>query len=477
MLEPIRQYAAEKLQESGEAQTVRDRHLSCFLALSEEAEPELRGARQGVWLERLETEHDNLRTALAWALERERTELGLRLAAALEWFWSVRGHFREGVGWLERALAGGTAASAARAKALSSLGRILRQQGNLGRAEPYYEEALALYEGLGDRRHVAELRASLGWLALDQGDAVRATASLEASLRVARESGNRTPTTWALNGLAVIAFDSGDFERARRLWGEALEVNRELGNAAGTLDILVNMGYTELARGDHERATVLLEESLALSREMGYKGAMATSLLSLGIAAMLKGDLNRAKALIEESLTNNLELGVKTEIAEGLEGLAGVMGALGADLRAARLWGAASALREAIGVAWGLAERMVHEPMLAAARARLDEAVWESAFAEGRAMELEEAVKYALSEEEIVPPAVSTASEEPSISLQASDLTHREKEIAALVTQGLSNRQIARELFISERTVENHVANVLRKLGLHSREHVAARLG
>ena len=101
MLEPIRQYAAEKLQESGEAQTVRDRHLSCFLALSEEAEPELRGARQGVWLERLETEHDNLRTALAWALERERTELGLRLAAALEWFWSVRGHFREGVSWLE----------------------------------------------------------------------------------------------------------------------------------------------------------------------------------------------------------------------------------------------------------------------------------------------------------------------------------------------------------------------------------------
>jgi len=115
--------------------------------------------------------------------------------------------------------------------------------------------------------------------------------------------------------------------------------------------------------------------------------------------------------------------------------------------------------------------------MLAAIHARLDEAIWESAFAEGRAMGLEEAVEYALSEEEIVPPATLTAPEKPSISLQASDLTHREKEIAALVTQGLSNRQIAAELFISERTVENHVANVLRKLGLHSREQVAARLG
>jgi DNA-binding NarL/FixJ family response regulator len=143
-------------------------------------------------------------------------------------------------------------------------------------------------------------------------------------------------------------------------------------------------------------------------------------------------------------------------------------------VRAARLWGAAEGLRETFDISWTVAERMLHEPRLAAARTQLGTAAWQAAFAEGKAMELEEAVEYALSEDDSSMIASRTPEQTSSTAPRPSALTRREREVVKLVAQGLTNRQIAEELVLSERTVENHVRNILKKLKLSSRSEVAA---
>jgi DNA-binding CsgD family transcriptional regulator len=172
-------------------------------------------------------------------------------------------------------------------------------------------------------------------------------------------------------------------------------------------------------------------------------------------------------------LTIEVELGNKIDMAEDLEGLAEAAGALWQDLRAARLWGAAAALRKDTGVTWASAERMLHEPQLLAARSRIHQAIWEAGFAEGQAMGLEEAVGYALSEEETTT-ASSQAPTQPLAHEQPPALTAWEREVAAMVGRGLSNRQIGSELHLSERTIEKHVSKILRKLELSSRTEIAA---
>jgi tetratricopeptide (TPR) repeat protein len=401
MLETISEYAQERLEESEAAEEIRRLHAEFYLELAEEAEPRLRGPEVVTSLGRLETEHDNMRAALSWSLESGEAELGLRLGVALLWFWSARGYWSEGARWLEKSLAkGGTAEPATRAGALFSLGIVLGRQSDFRRAEACQEEAIALYEELGDQRRAAESFAHLAWMVAFRGDTTRATALFEKSLAAARESGNLRPIPSTLNGLAYIAFESEAFERAQRLWGRALALNREQGNVLEVATVLNSMGYAELARGNQERARALLEESLPLNRELGNKHGVAHCLMALGIAATLQGEPEWAKALLKESLTIAVELGSKSEIAETLECLAAANGALGEHVRAARLWGMAGALRGAIDIPWWSAERLLHEPQLVAARSRTDEATWEMAFAEGRNMALEEAVEYALSEKE-----------------------------------------------------------------------------
>ena len=199
---------------------------------------------------------------------------------------------------------------------------------------------------------------------------------------------------------------------------------------------------------------------------------MADVVLCLGLTALLEDDPEQAKLLLQDSLAIDLKLERKAELAEGLEGLAEAAGALGQDLRAARLWGAADELRR-VSRPWSSTERMVHEPQLVAARSRLDQDAWEKSFAEGQAMGLQGAVEYALAEEEpaMLAPA---ASEQPSVEEMPATLTIREREVALLVARGLTNRQVARQLSISERTAANHVAKILRKLGLSSRAQIAS---
>jgi predicted ATPase/DNA-binding SARP family transcriptional activator/DNA-binding CsgD family transcriptional regulator len=470
LLEPVRQYAQEKLAVSREAEAVGRRHTEFFYALAEEAEPELSRPQQAQWLDRLETEHDNLRAALAWAIERE-IDLGPRMAGALCRFWHTRGYLSEGRRYLEEAVARSDVVPATvRAKALDGLGWIAEPQGDYERARVAYEESLELYRSSNDKRGVANALGDLGSLALDRGDYTRATSLLEESLTLHRELGSKEDVVGVLNGLGVLASARGDREQSISFFSEALALSRGTGSVRRNAVSLGNLGITMLVHGDTEQATVVLEESLALLRDIGDSSNIAIGLMYSALAALTRGDHERVEALSLESLKLLQKGEDKQHIPDCLEIMAGGAGARGRAQRAAWLWGAAEAMREDIGVPLQPEDRKLLDPYLATARSSLGEAVWQSTLAEGRAMMSEQAIEYALSAEEPgFPPPVARRS-----GVGSAVLTPREEEVAILVSYGLTNRQIASELSISEHTVATHIAKILRRLGLSSRARLSA---
>lgn len=261
-------------------------------------------------------------------------------------------------------------------------------------------EALALYQELEDKKGIVNSLSNLGRIEMFSGAHDLAKPLLEEGLAVARESGDEWTISYALNGRAAWALGDGDLEEANALWKEALALGRKLGDTVRVSSVLINMGYAECVLGNHERAEALAGEALALNREMNDTFGETIGLLLLGIAKMQGGEFERAGALVEESLALLRELGSERDVAECLEVMAEVAGGLGEERRAARLWGAAGALREATDNPWLLYERRLHEPYLAAARSRMEEADWTQAWEEGGAMTLDEAISYALEGEE-----------------------------------------------------------------------------
>jgi predicted ATPase/DNA-binding SARP family transcriptional activator/DNA-binding CsgD family transcriptional regulator len=482
LLEPVRQYARDKLEVGQEGEAVRRRHATFFLVLAEEADPGVEGAQQAAWLERLETEHDNIRAALSWSLEHsEEAGLALRMGAALGEFWYLRGYFGEGRRWLEEALAQSSPApTAARARALHRVSWLALLQGNLDRAEEASEEGLALEgvellrTGSGDSI-AAELQRVLGMVVGTRGELERETELLEESLALSREAGSHRGMAGSIFILGISWRTRGDPERATRLLEEALTMLREAGDQALIASVLTHLGYTSLLQGDLERATAISEEAAVMLREQNHRSYLADVLVNLGWVALLRGDSERARALFAESLGLRREVGNVDAVPETLNGLACAEGVRGEAERAATLFGTAEALRETMDYQQESGERKLQEPYLVAARSQLDEAAWERAWKEGKAMGLEEAVEYALSEDEPARSAPLTPAQH--ITDKTSMLTRREGEVASLVAQRLTNRQIASELVLSERTVDHHVASILKKLGLRSREQVASRLG
>jgi predicted ATPase/DNA-binding SARP family transcriptional activator/DNA-binding CsgD family transcriptional regulator len=475
LLEPVRHYALEKLKESGEVEAAKRAHAQYFLALSQEAEPELLGPREAQWYERLEEEHDNIRAALSWSLGAH-PELGLRLAGAIWWFWHRHGHLREGLRWLEEGLAReGGASTIARAKVLGGIGWLAFGQGDLDRMRRSATEGLrqCAEAGLGGN-HRALFLNLLGHASWQEGDYERATKMAEESLalsRAANDMGGMAESSLILGNASV--WRLGGQEQARAYYEEGLAISRgEFGSASVSRALLNALGLTFLLRRDLERATELAEEVVALSQEAGDRTLLPLPLNYLGWVALLGGDLERAKALHKESLALSKELGGSLSPFLILEGLACDAEAAGEALRAARLFGAAQALRKSMGLTLEPAMRPLEEPYLLAARSQLAEGAWSKAWEEGRAMSMGAAIEYALSEEG----SIATTPHVPN--QEAADtrllyLTHREEEVAVLVAQGLTNRQVAARLVISESTVETHLARIFKKLGLHSRSQLA----
>jgi predicted ATPase/DNA-binding SARP family transcriptional activator/DNA-binding CsgD family transcriptional regulator len=478
MLEPVRQYGHERLVESAEARATRYRHASFFLELAERADPKLEGPDQPRWLDRLDEEHDNIRAALSWLLQRaDGAGMALRMCAALGDYWYLRGHIGEGRRWLEGAIVTPAPPSAARARALQRVARLAIVQGDFDRCEGAIVEGLGL-EGSGLFRTgggdsiAAELRRTLALALSVRGDLERATDLSEESLALSEGVGSVRGAMYSLFCIGTTSYVRGDVGRALPLLEEALALSREVGDPSMIASVLTQLGYTLLLDGDLERAKMLTREAATILREQNHRHFIAYTLDNFGWVALLEGDTERAATEFKEGLMLRRKIGEKESVPSNLEGLASVAGTRGEASRAARLFGAARTLREAMSVQQEFCEHALEEPYSSVARTLLDEASWEAAFAEGQAMTYDEVFEYAFSEEDPDTSDGPTPQASPAEET-TSNLTRREREVALLVARGLTNRQIASELSISERTVEKHVGKILKKLGFSSRARIA----
>jgi non-specific serine/threonine protein kinase len=439
LLESIRDYAGEKLDERGEASRVRARHRDAFLALAQEAEPQITGKDQLAWLERLEADHDNLRAALERSLEPGDAQPALRLATAIARFWLVRGHLAEGRAWLARILAlPGGEGTATRGKSQNWAGVFAWKQGDYAAAREHYEAALAIRRALGDRGGVGAVLSNLGLLAYEQGDYASALSLHEQSLAVDRELGDRWGVAVSLIHLGGLAARHGDATAARAHYEESLAIFRELGDRAHVANSLRSLGALSVRQGDAAGARALYEASLAICRELGDRSGIAWALDGLGAACRHEGDLASAGRLHDEALSMFRELGDRegiagtllnlgrvaagsgdpatarelncesldlfhalgdrSGIAASLEGLATIAAASGSPGRAARLHGAAACLRETIASPIDASERSAYERDLAGARAALGDDAFDRAWQEGRTMGPDEAIAIALAD-------------------------------------------------------------------------------
>jgi predicted ATPase len=393
MLETVREFGRELLAASGEEPDTERAHARYFLTLAETAVSELTGADQAAWLARLDAEHENLRAVLGRALASGDAETGLRLAVSIWRFWHSRGYLTEGRRWLDELLAlPATTSPATRAGGLGAAGLFAYAVGNLAEAEALLEESLALSRELGDDRRIANLLGNLGVIAQDRGDLDRAAVLLEECLAVDRALGDRWGLAASLTNLARLARLRGDLPRSRALQAESLALIRELGDARGEAMSLSNLASIAKDEGDLATAEALFEESLGRWRELGELRGIGVELRHLGMVAADRGDSARAEALIVESVSRLHAIDAVQDTLIGLEMLAPVAVSQGRPRRAVRLLAAADALRESLDVPRSPDEPTAHEDAVVAVRAALPADGFATAWAEGAALSLDEAV-------------------------------------------------------------------------------------
>jgi predicted ATPase len=389
MLETIRDYARDRLLERNESPSVRTRHRDYFVKLAEDAEPHLEGGPgQPAWLAQLDLEQDNLRAALGWGLENEEgTEPALRLCGAVYRFWAHRGHAREGRQWCDAALkkTAGLRSATARLKALHASGTLAWRHGDITAAQSLLREALALSRELGDRAREGRVLNNLGGVAIHQGDAVTAQACLEQAVTIHRETGNQTMEARVLNNLAALAINSGRFDDAQKPLERALALGRELGYPMEEATSLSHLGFLAQRRNELEYARGLHERALATAREFGVREFEQEEVRRLGEIALAMHEPATAATHFRDALSVCKELGNQHEIVLCLEAIATLLVAQRAYERAARLCGAADALRSAIATPRDYSAQDLYEDVTAQCRNALGEIAAFAANAAGRA--------------------------------------------------------------------------------------------
>jgi predicted ATPase/DNA-binding CsgD family transcriptional regulator len=520
LLETLREFGLECLEREGELEAARGAHARYYLELAEQAGPELQSPKQATWLQRLEQEHENLRAAMEWMLEKaaeqvaERKELALRLSTALEAFWVQHGHFREARTFLERVLArsGGESASL-RIRLLRATADIANRQGDYDRTEVLAQQSLALSQELGDTRGIADSLYLLGSVAWIRGKAAEALALHEEQVRLMRQIGEPGEVATALFFLADQLGNQGEYARGQALFEEALLLFRKAGNelmVGGTLvrsalylfwsasvDVAtvrqrLQQGQAHISRagdrtwiahgsvvaalitlseGQTAMAYDLAQESLAIYREMDDKWYIAALLHILALVEVQRSDLRAARSCYVESLALAQELGEKWLIPFNLEGLAGVLATQGHLRWAAQLWGAAEVLREGTAFPLPPVVRPIYEQAVTTARTQLGEPAFAGAWQEGRMMTPEQALAAQVAAT-IPPPTPAGSLPTPLTKTSLTSptgLTAREVEVLRLVAQGLSDAQVAEQLVISPRTVNWHLTSIYSKIQVSSR--------
>ncbi len=442
MLQSVHEYGLELLAATREREVTHAAHARYFLALAEQAGPELQGPKQAAWLERLEQEHDNLRAALEWVLEevtdeeaKARRELAMRVSAVLEALWAMHGHYSEARTFLERVLTLSEGESAAlRVRVLQATADIVKRQGDYNRAEVLAQQSLALCRELGDTRGIANGLFLLTEVAWRRGKTAETLALLEERVRLMRQVGEPWEVAEALFTLADIVVMHGEYARGQALIEEALVLFRKAGNELAVGNALVRSAFylwlsasgdvatirqrlqegqalitkvgdrfwsahsssaaawVALSEGEPARASQLAQESLALFREVDARWDIAMALYVVGRVEAQQGDLRAARSHYQESLALSRELGERLILSLSLEGLAGVLARQGELRWAAQMWGTEEALREGTAIALPPVDRPFHEQAVATARAQLGEPIFAAAWQEGRTMKLEQVI-------------------------------------------------------------------------------------
>ncbi len=478
LLETIRQYSLERLWEAGEVVRLQERHWTWFAGLIDQAGLALLSSEQITWFNRFEREHDNMRAMFRNILERGKAEIAAHIGAGTFWhFWLYRGYLTEGRTILERILAQYSELTSARAWVMLNAGILAFYQNDFTRAIMFLEESLALARTLQDRQLIAYDLYSLGELRRGRGEYEQANLLYEECLVLLREIDDKMVMMLALSRLGLALLAQGEYERSIALCEESLALSREFGSPDRVAGSLTDLALIELEVGNYERANILCEESLALWRQVGHRGGCASTLSVIGRLALQQGDMELATRCYQESLVLRQETGEKEGVAVALEGLARVAAIQGQTTNAAHLYGAASTLRDTMGIPMSPTERTSHEHALGALRSDLSEDAFTKAWAEGRAMPLEQAIAAAhdvqgqFAPRQEIDYVVSSATPSAVITPKGNSLglTTREIEVLQLVSLGLTDTQISEKLIISPRTVEAHVRSILNKLGVNSR--------
>jgi len=400
MLEMLREFAHERLVESGELADAQRRHAEYVLAFTQTGTGQLSGAAQAQWLTRFELEHGNIRAALQYLSRESAAASGFRLVAAVWRFWWLHGHLTEGIGWIRRflALRGGSPANVPDplyASVLRAFVVLLSALGNFGEALASCEEALALQRKIGDEPGLGASLTSLGIIFQFRGEYDRAQDVHEEGLAIRRRLGDQLGIASSLSNLASVAISKNELARAAALGSESAEIYRAIRHETGLAHALMKIGLAVAGEGRHQAAEELFAECLRIQRAVGDTGSIYYSIANLAGTAYHRGDYATAVARYHEALDLLDVMPNKSALAGTLDGIAATIAALGDPSRGARLLGAADALRRSIGTTLFPSEMRNYEASVASIRAMLGDEAFDVQWRIGASVTLQRAIEEA----------------------------------------------------------------------------------
>lgn len=511
MLEPIREFALDRLIAEREEAEARDAHAAWCLTLGERTFAVLRGSGRSEWFDLMETELGNLRAAFAWLGAQDRVQDAVDLAMGLFFFFDTRGYRTEVFSLLDGFLRHPrvTSRTRFRAKALLSHGILLLELGDLEQARAQMLEAVAIFREVGDPVHTGLALTNVGIACLSVSDYDRAAEAHREVIAIGRETNDMWLFKAGHINLGTVLIARGDVDEAIPLLEETLAMDRMAGNVYGIELGLLNLANVYLmredydraeshilealevlaglvhqrdlpyawmllasvarARGDYAAATAHLDDALAMARKSEERQPIASSLVALGDVARLQGDHERAMQHFREGVAQFHQIGSREGVIEGLEGVAGVAVMTGDMRQATRLLGAADALLERIGASRPAGARITdYQNHVRASRDAMGDDAFTAAWSEGRALTSDDAVA------EVLAFAPESGSIPAMPARETLGLSQRELVVLRLLAEGLTDQQIADALFVSRRTITSHTSSILAKLQLPSRTAAVA---